>query len=56
MNTLRSTIGRDSNPATIAWVFTWFIVLLALRLGKEVVEDFLMKLYEFFILRNLIGQ
>jgi hypothetical protein len=51
MNTIESAV-RVANPATIAWVMTLFLVLLAFRYGRSAAEAFLMKMYEFFIQRS----
>ena len=51
MNTIKS-IAEAANPATIAWLMTLFLVLLAFRYGRGTAEAFLMKMYEFFIQRN----
>ena len=51
MNTIKLVAGA-ANPATIAWVMTLFLVLLAFRYGREAIATFLMKIYELFIQRN----
>lgn len=54
MDTIMQTVGWIINSAAIAWVVTVFFLLLILRLGKGLLEAFLMKMHEFFIQRNLI--
>jgi hypothetical protein len=55
MDTIMQTVGWIINSAAIAWVVTLFFLLLSLRIGKGALVAFLMKMYEFFILRNLIN-
>jgi hypothetical protein len=51
METIRPT-GWIISSATIAWVMTLILVILAFRYGRGVLEAFLMKMHEFFIQRS----